>query len=207
MTSLLVVSGPSGVGKSVLVEKLLAEFPRIRFSVSCTTRSIRPGEAHGVNYFFLSREQFEADIAAGRFLEHAEFNGHRYGTHLDQLEHAQSAGLDLLLDIEVRGARQLQEAGREAVYIFILPPDYPTLAGRLRNRGTEPEQVVEKRLARAAEDVSQIHLYDFIIVNDNLNYAYEQLRAVYLAERSRRVNRLPEIEAVLNSFPKIPSPE
>lgn len=207
MTSLLVISGPSGVGKSVLVHRLLDEFPRIRFSVSCTTRPIREGETHGVNYFYLSKSEFEADLDAGRFLEHAEFNGNRYGTHALQFEQAQAEGRDLLLDIEVRGAQQLQKAGREAVYIFILPPDYPTLESRLRNRGTESEQVIQDRLARAAEDVSKIQLYDFIIVNDDLDNAYEELRAVYVAQRSRRVNRLPELQAILNTFPKFEGPK
>lgn len=186
MSTLFVISGPSGAGKSVLIRRILDELPGIRFSVSSTTRSPRPGEIDGVNYHFLSREQFQAGIDTGRFLEHAQFSGNWYGTNRHEIEEAELLDQDLLLDIEVQGARQLQEKGIEAVYIFVAPPSFAELERRLRSRNTEDEAAIQRRLRQAVEDASHMHRYQFVIVNDNLEEAYSRLRSIFVAERSRR---------------------
>jgi guanylate kinase len=200
MTTLFVISGPSGAGKSVLIGRILEDLPDIRFSVSSTTRSPRAGEIEGVDYHFISPEQFEADIHAGRFLEHAQFSGNSYGTNRREIEAAELAGHDLLLDIEVQGARQLQERGYEAVYIFVTPPSFAELERRLRSRNTEDESAIQHRLRQAMEDVSHLHRYQFVIVNDNLEEAYTRLRSIFVAERSRRSRMEAILEPVLASF-------
>jgi len=200
MSTIFVLSGPSGAGKSVLINRLLAELPALRFSVSSTTRAPRPGETDGVSYHFLSRERFEADIAAGRFLEHAEFSGNRYGTNQDEVDSAVAAGQDLLLDIEVQGARQLQEKGVEAVFIFVTPPSFAELERRLRARNTESEEAIERRLRQAVKDIAEIDLYEFVIVNDQLEDAYSRLKSIFVAERSRRRRMQATLDPILATF-------
>jgi len=200
MSTLFVLSGPSGAGKSVLIQRILAELPALRFSVSSTTRSPRPGEVDGTNYHFISRERFETDLAAGKFLEHAEFSGNLYGTSHHEFEEARKLGQDLLLDIEVQGARQLQEKGIEAVYIFVVPPSFAELESRLRSRNTESESAIQRRLRQAKEDVSQVHRYQFIILNDILEDALSRLRSVFIAERCRLSRMEGKLIPVLASF-------
>lgn len=202
MTNLFVLSGPSGAGKSVLIQRLLADLRAVRFSVSSTTRKPRPGEIDGVNYHFLSREEFQAGVEAGRFLEHAQFSGNLYGTSRHEIEEAGRLGQDLLLDIEVQGARQLQEKGIEAVYIFVIPPSFAELENRLRSRNTEDEAAIQRRLSRAVEDVAEISRYQFVIVNDKLEEAYACLRSVFIAERSRRSRMEESLAPILASFRK-----
>jgi guanylate kinase len=196
MSNLFVISGPSGAGKSVLIRRILEDLPALRFSVSSTTREPRPGEIEGIDYHFISREQFQADIDAGRFLEYAPFSANLYGTNRHEIEEAELRGQDLLLDIEVQGARQLQEKGIEAVYIFVTPPSFAELERRLRSRNTEDEAAIQRRLRQAVEDVSQVHRYQFVIVNDNLEEAYSRLRSIFVAERSRR----SRMESLWNQF-------
>jgi guanylate kinase len=200
MSTLFVISGPSGAGKSVLIERILQELPAIRFSVSSTTRAPRPGEINGVNYHFISRDQFQADVDSGRFLEYAQFSGNMYGTNRHEIEEAQNLGQDLLLDIEVQGARQLQEKGIEAVYIFVTPPSFAELERRLRSRNTEDEVAIHRRLRQAVEDVSHVDRYQFVIVNDNLEEAYSRLRSIFVAERSRRSRMEAVLEPIIASF-------
>ena len=200
MTTLFVLSGPSGAGKSVLIRRILEDLPNIRFSVSSTTRAPRPGETDGVNYHFVSREQFQADVDAGRFLEYAQFSGNFYGTSRQEIEEARKAGQDLLLDIEVQGARQLQEKGIEGVYIFVTPPSFAELERRLRSRNTEDEVAIQRRLQQSVEDVAHVHRYQFVIVNDNLEEAYSRLRSIFVAERSRRSRMEGSLEPILASF-------
>jgi guanylate kinase len=202
MSTLFVISGPSGAGKSVLIRRILDDLPAIRFSVSSTTRGPRPGEIDGVNYHFISREQFQTDVESGRFLEYAQFSGNMYGTNRHEFEEAQNLGQDLLLDIEVQGARQLQEKGIEAVYIFVTPPSFAELERRLRSRGTEDEVAIHRRLRQAVEDVSHVDRYQFVIVNDNLEEAYSRLRSIFIAERSRRPRMEAALEPILASFQK-----
>lgn len=200
MNTLFVISGPSGAGKSVLIRRILDDLPQIRFSVSSTTRAPRPGETDGVNYHFLTREQFESGVAGGRFLEYATFSGNLYGTSVQEIEEAHRAGQDLLLDIEVQGARQLQEKGIEAVYIFVTPPSFPELERRLRSRNTESEDAIQRRLRQAVEDVSHLDRYQFVIINDNLEEAYSRLRSIFVAERSRRRRMEAALQPILASF-------
>ena len=202
MSTLFVISGPSGAGKSVLIRRILDDLPAIRFSVSSTTRGPRPGETEGIDYHFISREQFQADIEAARFLEHAQYSGNLYGTNRHEIEEAERLGQDLLLDIEVQGARQLQEKGVEAVYIFVAPPSFAELERRLRSRNTEDEAAIQRRLRQSVEDVSHVHRYQFVIVNDNLEEAYSRLRSIFVAERSRLSRMEPTLEPILASFQK-----
>lgn len=200
MTSLFVLSGPSGAGKSVLIQRILTDLSGLRFSVSSTTRSPRPGEIDGVSYHFISREQFQSGIEAGQFLEYAEFSGNMYGTNRHEIEEARKLGQDLLLDIEVQGARQLKEKGIDAVYIFIIPPSFAELERRLRLRNTEDEVAIQRRLEQAVEDVSHVHRYKFVIINDNLEDAYSRLRSIFVAERSRRSRMEAGLQPILESF-------
>lgn len=202
MSNLFVISGPSGAGKSVLIRRILEDLPAIRFSVSSTTRAPRPGEIEGIDYHFISREQFQADIDGDRFLEHAQFSANSYGTNRHEIEEAERRGQDLLLDIEVQGARQLQEKAIEAVTIFVTPPSFAELERRLRSRNTEDEVAIQRRLRQAVEDVSQVHRYQFVIVNDNLEEAYSRLRSIFVAERSRRSRMESTLEPILASFQK-----
>jgi len=202
MSTLFVISGPSGAGKSVLIRRILEDVPAIRFSVSSTTRRPRPGEIDGVDYHFISREQFQTDLDSGGFLEHAQFSANLYGTNRGELAAAESQGQDLLLDIEVQGARQLQEKGIEAVYIFVTPPSFAELERRLRSRNTEDEVAIQRRLRQAVEDVSHVHRYQFVIVNDNLEEAYSRLRSIFVAERSRLLRMEFSLEPILASFLK-----
>ena len=202
MSTLYVISGPSGAGKSVLIRRVLDDLPAIRFSVSSTTRGPRSGEMEGIDYHFISREQFQADIDAGRFLEHAQFSGNLYGTNRYELEEAERLGQDLLLDIEVQGARQLQEKGVEGVYIFVTPPSFAELERRLRSRNTEDEVAIQRRLRQSVEDVSHVHRYQFVIVNDNLEEAYSRLRSIFVSERSRLSRMESTLEPILASFQK-----
>ena len=200
MSTLFVISGPSGAGKSVLIRRILDDLPGIRFSVSSTTRSPRPGEADGIDYHFISREQFQSGIDATRFLEHARFSANSYGTNRREVEEAELLGQDLLLDIEVQGARQLQEKGIDAVYIFVTPPSFAELERRLRSRNTEDEVAIQRRLRQSVEDVSHVYRYQFVIVNDNLEEAYSRLRSIFVAERSRRTRMEAVLEPILASF-------
>lgn len=200
MTSLFVISGPSGAGKSVLIHRILADLPELRFSVSSTTRAPRPGEIGGVSYHFISNERFQQEVEAGEFLEYARFSGNMYGTSRHEIEKAASLGQDLLLDIEVQGARQLQEKGIDAVYIFVTPPSFAELERRLRFRNTEEEAAIQRRLSQAVEDVSRVDRYEFVIINDTLDEAFAQLRSIFVAERSRRSRMGAALKPILESF-------
>lgn len=175
----LVVSAPSGAGKTTLVKRLLAEFPRFSYSVSCTTRPPRPGEVDGKDYHFLDRETFLARAAEGYFAEWAEVHGNCYGTPLAGVCKLLSDGRDLLLDIDVQGALQLQR-WLAATYLFILPPSLTILEERLRGRGQEEEAVIQRRLRNAREEIAQAGHFDLQLVNDDLEAAYLQLKSLYL---------------------------
>ncbi len=182
---LFVVSAPSGAGKSTLCRRLVGELEGISFSVSYTTRPPRPGERDGVDYFFVSRERFEKMMEEGAFLEYACVHGNLYGTSKAFVEEKLSSGLDLLLDIDVQGAKQVFSKVEDAVGIFIFPPSVEELRKRLINRGTDPPEVIEKRLAAAEKEMKEAGIYHYWILNDDLERAYQQFRAVFLAERAR----------------------
>jgi guanylate kinase len=176
----LVLSAPSGAGKTTLVKRLLAEYPHIGYSVSCTTRQPRQGEVDGKDYIFLSRETFELRRAQGFFAEWAEVHGNLYGTPLGPVKERLRQGQDVLFDIDVQGAAQLKLSLEDAAFAFILPPSMQELENRLRGRGLDDEATIERRLANARTELLEARWYDALVVNDNLDVAYDMLRAVYV---------------------------
>lgn len=200
MTTIFIISAPSGSGKSTLVAHLLAADPGLRFSVSYTTRRRRGSEKAGENYIYISREDFLRRIDLGEFLEHAEVFGNFYGTHREVLEQARMEGKDLILDIDVQGARQLKQRIPEAVTIFILPPSRDILEQRLRSRSEDAEEVILRRLKEAAEEIRNYRQYDYVIVNHQVVESSVTLAAIIKAERVRRVRMEERIRPILKSF-------
>jgi guanylate kinase len=186
MSTVYIISAPSGSGKSTLVEKVRKIVPGIDFSISYTTRQPRGNEQNGVEYFFVSRDEFDQMIRRGEFLEHAEVFGNCYGTATRFLQQAEQKGHDLLLDIDVQGAAQIKRKLPEAVSIFILPPDRKTLESRLRNRSLDKEEVIQRRLVTASREIEKYREYDYILINDRLEDSVAALKAILLAERLRR---------------------
>ena len=193
---LIVLSGPSGVGKSTVIAELLGERKDIYFSVSFTTRSPRVGEADGVNYNFVSREEFERMIAADELLEYAQYVGNYYGTSLKVIQDKLAAGVDVLLDIHVQGAAKVRSKCPEAVLIFIIPPSFEELSRRLHGRATDNEDVIAGRLQKAREEYQQIPNYDYLVVNDKVSTAAEEIISILTAEDCRTRNRLALVEGV-----------
>ena len=177
----LVLSAPSGAGKTTLITRLREEFPGIGYSVSCTTRAPRAGEVDGKDYRFLSRRDFEQRRDAGEFAEWAEVHGNLYGTPLAPVEAMLNEGRDALFDIDVQGAAQLKLNLEAATFIFILPPSMAELERRLRLRGQDDEEAIERRLANARRELREAAWYDALVVNDDLDAAYDRLRAAYVA--------------------------
>lgn len=192
---LLVVSAPSGAGKTTLCKRLLAEESEISFSISYTTRPPRPKEVPGKDYFFISRELFQKMIKEGAFLEWAEVYGNLYGTAKEPVLKALNQGRDILLDIDVQGAFQVREKlGPEAVLVFILPPSLEELERRLRARSTEDEATLKRRLEEAKREIAQAHRFDYLVLNDILEEALFRLRAILHAERQRTFRRRDLLE-------------
>lgn len=177
----LVVCAPSGAGKTTLIKRLTTEFPDLGFSVSCTTRPPRAGEQDGVDYHFLSREDFIARRKEGYFAEWAEVHGNFYGTPLAPTLQKLQEGRDLLFDIDVQGAAQLRLTIPDGLYAFILPPSLRVLEERLRKRGTDDEEVIARRLTNAVREIQEAHWFNAWIVNDDLERAYDEFRAAYVA--------------------------
>jgi len=178
-----IISAPSGSGKSTLVNELLKSVPDLEFSISYTTRAPRGSETDGRQYYFVSRVQFETMIKRDDFLEYAEVFGNYYGTARRFLQEAEQKGRDLLLDIDVQGAKQIQEKLPRAVSIFILPPDRKTLEERLRKRGEDREDVIHRRLVTASREIEDFTRYNYILVNDRLEDSIESMRAIVRSER------------------------
>ena len=193
---LIVLSGPSGVGKSTVISELLGQRQDIHFSVSFTTRQPRVGEADGVNYHFVDPAEFERMISAGELLEYAEYVGNYYGTSLKVIQEKVSAGTDVLLDIEVQGAAKVRAKCPEAVLIFIIPPSFEELSRRLRGRNTDSEETIAGRLRKAREEYRQIPSYDYLVVNDKVSAAAEEIIAILLAEDCRTRNRLHLVDDI-----------
>ncbi|HEY0759412.1 MAG TPA: guanylate kinase [Acidisarcina sp.] len=187
---LFIISAPSGSGKSTLVNQLRSLVPNLEFSISYTTRAPRGSELEGREYYFTTREKFESMMNARQFLEHAQVFGNYYGTARRSLIEAEEHGKDLLLDIDVQGAAQVRKEVPEAVSIFVLPPNPETLGRRLRNRsraeGVVSEEVIERRLAKARQEIEKFRQYSYILVNDVLDQAVEELSAIVISERARR---------------------
>lgn len=182
---LLVIGGPSGVGKSTLIRTLMDQVPDVRFSVSATTRAPRPGEVDGEHYHFLDRETFEQRVGEGAFLEHAEVYGHLYGTPWQSIAGDLDAGRVVLLDIDAQGTTQVRHRTAEAVHVMILPPDATALEERLRARGTEDEATIQRRLRDGLAQLAQVGLYDYLVVNAHLPTARATLVGIVLAELAR----------------------
>ncbi|MGO9022232.1 MAG: guanylate kinase [Syntrophobacteraceae bacterium] len=197
---LFIVSAPSGVGKSTIIRRVIASSPNLKFSVSCTTRPIRSGEVDGKDYHFLSMEEFLRGINSGRFLEWAEVHGHLYGTDRRLIEKWLKAGDDVLLDIDVQGARLVHCAYPAAQTIFFLPPSMHVLQERLRNRATETEEQLVIRVAAARRELLESPWYDYIIINDNLEEAVDDLKAILRAGRSSRAIRAAGLKNFLMSL-------
>lgn len=195
---LIVISGPSGVGKSTVIAELLSTRTDIHFSVSFTTRAPRIGEENGVNYYYVGRAEFERMITDGELLEYTEYVNHYYGTSLKVIREYLDAGIDVLLDIEVEGAAKVKERCPEAVLIFIIPPSFEELSRRLYARNTDGEDVINGRLRQAKEEYRQIFNYDYLVVNDKVSSATEEIIAILIAEGCRTKHRIHLIEGVIN---------
>jgi guanylate kinase len=175
MSKVFVITGPSGVGKGTLIRSLVQQVPELEVSVSATTRPPRPGEVDGVDYHFLSEEEFDKRLAAGEFVEHADYSGHRYGTLRSELESRLKAGVPVVLEIEIQGARQIRETMPEAVQVFIAPPSLDALRARLVGRGTNSPRDMDARLQTAREELAARDEFAHVVVNDRLERAVGEL--------------------------------
>jgi len=182
---LFIIAGCSGVGKGTLLSKFLEQNPCVKLSISATTRNPRPNEKDGINYFFVTPEEFKQAVQNNEFLEWAEFSGNCYGTKKSFVEKTLAEGTDLILEIEVQGAKQVKEKMPKAVSIFIMPPSAEALEERLRGRHTEDETTIQKRLHEASREIEAGKSFDYTIVNDNLNEALGNLQKIFNLERSR----------------------
>ena len=190
---LLVISGPSGTGKGTLVAKLLNKDPTFCFSVSVTTRARRENEIEDVHYHFISEEEYDKLLAEDAFIEHACVHGHRYGTLKSEVYDRMEHGMNVLLDIDPQGARKVMEKEKDCVSVFILPPSYHDLKVRLHSRNTENEEEIQRRLNNARGEISQMNRYRYLVVNDDLELAFDQLSAIVRAEKQNAVRYFPEV--------------
>ena len=200
MSNVFIISAPSGSGKTTLVSQLMAKESNLEFSISCTTRKPRGQEEDGKEYFFISREEFERRIDEGEFLEWAKVFDNYYGTSRQELARAEGLGKDLVLDIDVQGARQLKEKIAGAVSIFILAPSRTELELRLRSRSEDSDAVIRRRLEEAAAEIRNYSAYDYVIVNDRVDESARNLRSIIRAERVRRQRMDSKVGAILKSF-------
>lgn len=199
---LFVVSAPSGTGKTTLIRRLLSDIPGVDFSVSFTTRKMRPGEREGVDYHFVDNDRFGRMVDEGAFLEWAEVHGQRYGTSAELVDASLAQGHDVLLDIDTQGAASVRSLRRNAILIFILPPDRQTLEKRLSGRGLESAAEVVRRLGNAREELEKYVNYDHLVINDELETASRELTAILLSYRTRGARRREACRAILASFQK-----
>lgn len=197
---LIVVSAPSGAGKSSLAERVLKRVEGLHFSVSYTTREARGTEQHGVDYFFVSEAEFLGMRERGEFLESAEVHGNLYGTHEGTVEEMLSAGVDVMLDIDVQGAEQVRRRVPEAVLVFILPPSREVLEARLRARNLNESWDIERRLRNASIEVQLYERFDYVVINEDLDRALAQLEAIILGERGRPERQRNRIESIIATF-------
>ena len=198
--NVFVVSAPSGAGKSTLVQRLVATLPELVFSISFTTRKPRPGEVDGKDYFFLDDTRFDAMVREHGFVEWVQVYGHRYGTGRAWLEEVLASGRDVLLDIETTGAMNLRKALPQACMIFILPPSAASLEARLRSRGKDSEEQIRIRMQHARHEMELYHVYDYLVMNDELEPAYRQFESVIRATRARRDRMESTARTILAGF-------
>ncbi|MFH1623843.1 MAG: guanylate kinase [Pseudomonadota bacterium] len=191
---LYIISAPSGAGKTSLCREVVKLFPTLYHSVSHTTRSPRPGEKDGEDYYFVSQEKFQEMVDSRRFAEWAEIHGNRYGTADDLLKEYQRKGIDIILDIDGQGARQLKNKYPDGVYIFILPPSWKDLEERLRARKTDSDEDIKRRLENAKEELRYLVHYDYIVVNDDFDTAVSMVASIIIAEKCRRERALPQVK-------------
>ncbi len=197
---LFIVSAPSGAGKTTLVERLVEELPHLRMSRSYTSRAARAGEADGVDYNFVTRARFEEMIAKGDFLEWAPVFGNLYGTCASETETLMTAGLDVVLVIDVQGARQVRARGLETSAVFVMPPSFEVLEQRLRGRSKDSEAEIKRRLQVARDEVAAFTEYDYVVVNDELPAAVDRLRSIVMAERARLAGMRAQAESIVRTF-------
>jgi guanylate kinase len=184
---MFVLSSPSGAGKTTLSRMLIAETPGLQMSVSATTRAMRPGEAEGKDYFFVTNDRFETMVTDGELLEWANVFGNRYGTPREPVEAALASGKDVLFDIDWQGTQQLRDrSGKDVVSVFILPPSVAALEQRLHTRAQDSDEVIRSRMKKAGDEMSHFDAYDYIVVNDNIGIAFEAVRSILRAEQLRR---------------------
>lgn len=189
---LMVVSGPSGAGKDTVCNKLIENNSNIWISVSCTSREPRKGEVNGENYYFLSREEFESKMEKGDLLEYAEYNGNYYGTPRDKVNEYLDSGKDVILVIEVQGAKKIKELVPDALFVFILPPSMKELKRRLTDRGTESEEKIIKRFRTAYQEINELSKYNYVVINDNVEEAVHKVDSILISEKCR-VDRIEEV--------------
>jgi guanylate kinase len=197
---LFIVSAPSGTGKTTLVERAVRCLPRLRMSRSYTSRPARVGEQDGVDYNFISREHFESMVQAAAFLEWADVFGSYYGTSVADTEAVLASGDDLVLVIDVQGARQVRSRGIETVSIFVLPPSADILEQRLRGRSKDSEEQMQRRLAVARREIGEYNRYEYVVINDEVESAVDRLRAIIMAERARVTPMRREAERIIRTF-------
>lgn len=197
---LFIVSAPSGAGKTTIVERLVEQTPHLKMSRSYTSRPARQGEIDGVDYNFVTRAQFEAMAAGGEFLEWADVFGNLYGTSAADTEHLLAGGDDVVLVIDVQGARQIRKKKLDVLTVFVMPPSAATLEQRLRGRSKDNEAAILKRLAVACDEVASFNEYDFIVVNDDLESAVDRLRSIVIGERSRLARMRAQAEEIVRTF-------
>ena len=197
---LFIISAPSGAGKTTLAEQLATRIPRLKLSRSYTSRPARSGEIDGVDYNFVSRDRFEQMIAAGEFLEWADVFGNFYGTRAADTRAMLDAGDDVVLVIDVQGARTVRASGLTTTAIFVMPPSFEILERRLRGRSKDSEAAIQRRLQVAREEVAAFTEYDFVVVNDEVAAALDELRSIVMAQRARLVARQPQAETIVRTF-------
>ena len=191
---LIVISGPSGVGKGTIFSRLLASDPSLTFSVSATTRAPRNGETDGVDYFFITEDKYQELVKQDAFLEHATVHGHSYGTLKSQILDKLEKGLNVVLDIDPQGAKQVMAQWPDCVSIFLLPPSYDKLRQRLYGRNTDATEEIERRLKNAKGEIEQAGMYQYVVVNDDLQVALNQVTAIVTAEKQRTSRYFPVVE-------------